>query len=53
MEQAEIMRQIRHPNLTLYMGVSIQHPYLCLITEFVEKGSLFELIQDTSSPFTV
>jgi len=38
---------LRHPNIVLYMGVSIdyqQQSCLYMITEFVSKGSLFDLL---------
>jgi serine/threonine-protein kinase CTR1 len=44
--EAEIMRQLRHPNLTLFMGVSLEDPHLCIVTELVHRGSLFDIIHD-------
>ena len=32
---------IRHPHLLLLMGVSIDGPNLCFITEFIENSTLF------------
>lgn len=39
------MNQLRHPNIVLYMGVTLdQNNFYYMITEFVNKGSLFELL---------
>jgi hypothetical protein len=29
-QEAQIMRRLRHPCLTLFMGVSLEHPHLCI-----------------------
>lgn len=50
--EAEIMRKLRHPSLTLFLGVSIQHPWLCIVTEFVSRGSLFDILHDESNAMT-
>eukprot|EP01006_Ploeotia_vitrea_P022552 TRINITY_DN54962_c0_g1_i1.p1 TRINITY_DN54962_c0_g1~~TRINITY_DN54962_c0_g1_i1.p1 ORF type:complete len:777 (+),score=416.56 TRINITY_DN54962_c0_g1_i1:39-2333(+) len=51
-QEAIIMRRLRHPNLTLFMGVSMAHPHLCIVTEYVDRGSLFDLLRDETSPLT-
>jgi hypothetical protein len=51
-QEAAIMRRLRHPCLTLFLGVSIQHPFLCIVTEFVERGSLFDLLRDETAPLS-
>ena len=44
-KEIEMLNQLRHPNIVLYMGVSIdQQGYFNMITEFVNKGSLFDLL---------
>jgi serine/threonine protein kinase len=50
--EAEIMRQLRHPCLNALMGVCIENPNLCIITELVARGSLFDLFQDKHTPIT-
>jgi len=45
-QEAHIMKRLRHPCLTLFMGVSISYPYLCIVTEFVEKGSMFDMLRE-------
>lgn len=48
-QEAQIMRRLRHPCLTLFMGVSLEHPHLCILTELVSRGSLFDIIHDVST----
>ena len=42
--EAEITKRLRHPALTLFMGVSLEHPHLCIVSEVVSRGSLFDII---------
>ncbi|KAJ5068734.1 serine/threonine-protein kinase sty46-like isoform x1 [Anaeramoeba ignava] len=43
-QEVEVMGALRHPNIVLFMGAHmIKEPY-CVITEFMEGGSLFDLI---------
>lgn len=37
------LAKLRHPNITLLLGVCLKHRY-CILTEFVACGSLFDLI---------
>jgi serine/threonine protein kinase len=46
-EEAAIMSSIRHPNVLLFMGLSSTLPNICLVTEFMENGSLDEVLQKT------
>lgn len=50
--EAQIMRRLRHPTLTLFMGVSLEHPHLCIVTELVARGSLFDIIHDEHAALT-
>jgi len=51
-QEAQIMRRLRHPTLTLFMGVSLEHPHLCIVTEIVARGSLFDIIHDEHAALT-
>ncbi|XP_026422905.1 uncharacterized protein LOC113318853 isoform X3 [Papaver somniferum] len=44
-QEVLLMKRLRHPNLLLFLGAvpSPQHP--CIITEFLPRGSLFQLLQ--------
>ena len=44
--EADIMRQLRHPCITLFMGLSLETNSLCIVTELVSRGSLFDILQD-------
>ena len=46
-KEIEMLNQLRHPNIVLYMGVSLEtqaNSFFYMITEFVNKGSLFDLL---------
>ncbi len=44
-KEIEVVNQLRHPNIVLYMGVTLDSSnFYYMITEFVNKGSLFELL---------
>eukprot|EP01103_Thecamoeba_quadrilineata_P000868 TRINITY_DN10760_c0_g1_i1.p1 TRINITY_DN10760_c0_g1~~TRINITY_DN10760_c0_g1_i1.p1 ORF type:complete len:726 (-),score=131.55 TRINITY_DN10760_c0_g1_i1:175-2352(-) len=39
-----IMGKLRHPNVVLFIGGCTQPPHLCMVTEFLSGGSLFDMI---------
>eukprot|EP01137_Pigoraptor_chileana_P023037 Opistho-2@88704 len=41
--EIETMTTLRHPNIVLFMGASVQHPNVFVVTEFMENGSLMDL----------
>ena len=44
-KEIEVVHSLRHPNIILYMGVSFdQNQYYYMITEYVSRGSLFDII---------
>ena len=46
-KEIEMLNQLRHPNIVLYMGVSLDeqvNSHFYMITEFVGMGSLFDLL---------
>jgi len=46
-QEAKIMVQLRHPNVVSFLGICSVAPDLCIITEFVEKGSLFSILKNS------
>jgi len=46
MKEAFILRQLRHPNVLQVLGASMDPP--CIVTEYMPRGNLFQLIHDTS-----
>eukprot|EP00347_Sterkiella_histriomuscorum_P007834 403347387 len=50
-KEIEVVNQLRHPNIVLYMGVTFDtNNFYYMITEFVNKGSLFELLHQKKIP---
>lgn len=45
-DEAAMLQSLRHPNIVLFMGVCVQLPHLCIVTEFVPRGNLCQLLQD-------
>jgi len=43
------LASLRHPNLILMMGYSL-HPKLCVISEYMQRGSLFNYIRRMNGP---
>ncbi|KAF0684213.1 Aste57867_23799 [Aphanomyces stellatus] len=42
-QECNVMRQLRHPNIVLFLGSSAKSPNLYLVTELLTKGSLFDV----------
>ncbi|XP_024545123.1 dual specificity protein kinase shkD-like [Selaginella moellendorffii] len=43
-KEVAIMRKVRHPNVLLFMGAVATPDNLCIVTEFLPRGSLFRLL---------
>jgi Protein tyrosine and serine/threonine kinase/Ankyrin repeats (3 copies) len=52
-KEMQVLSQIRHPNLILLMGVCIDQPNLCLVSELVPNCSLFQAIHKSQKPLTL
>ena len=37
--------KLRHPNIVQFLGACLNPDYFCLLTEYMEKGSLFHVLQ--------
>ncbi|KVH90180.1 hypothetical protein Ccrd_007779 [Cynara cardunculus var. scolymus] len=44
-EDVSLMKRLRHPNILLFMGAVTSPQRLCIVTEFLPRGSLFRLLQ--------
>ena len=44
--EIEIMRKIKHPNITKFIGACTKSPHMCIVTELLEM-SLFDLLHNT------
>ncbi|KAJ7980396.1 Kinase family protein [Quillaja saponaria] len=50
-QEVSLMRRLRHPNVLLFMGAVTSPQRLCIVTEFLPRGSLFRLLQRNTSKF--
>jgi hypothetical protein len=46
--EVETLGSLAHPNIVKFVGVCIEPPHLCIVTEFVERGSLRNLLTDVT-----
>ncbi|KAI1313857.1 hypothetical protein EDD11_002458 [Mortierella claussenii] len=46
------MRELRHPKLVEFIGVCLAQPNICIVTEFVPKGTLASVLANTDHKFT-
>jgi len=51
-QEAALMQEIRHPNVLTFMGVCTIPPEVCIITEYMPRGSVYILLHDTSYTLT-
>ncbi|XP_074291877.1 uncharacterized protein LOC141618692 isoform X2 [Silene latifolia] len=48
-QEVSLMKRLRHPNILLFMGAVTSPQRLCIVTEFLPRGSLFRLLQRSTS----
>ncbi|XP_050239782.1 uncharacterized protein LOC126688899 [Quercus robur] len=48
-QEVSLMKRLRHPNVLLFMGAVTSAQRLCIVTEFLPRGSLFRLLQRNTS----
>ncbi|CAN6469022.1 unnamed protein product [Victoria cruziana] len=48
-QEVLLMKRLRHPNVLLFMGAVTSPERLCIVTEFLPRGSLFRLLQKTNA----
>ncbi|RDX68512.1 putative serine/threonine-protein kinase SIS8, partial [Mucuna pruriens] len=48
-QEVSVMKRLRHPNIILFMGAVTSPQRLCIVTEFLPRGSLFRLLQRNTS----
>lgn len=48
--EMRVLSQIRHPYLLLLMGICVDQPNLCLVTEYIANSTLFSAIHNPSGP---
>ncbi|KAL4202408.1 hypothetical protein AMTRI_Chr02g220860 [Amborella trichopoda] len=50
-QEVSLMKRLRHPNVLLFMGAVTSPQRLCIVTEFLPRGSLFRLLQRSTPRF--
>jgi len=45
--EANMLRHLRHPNIVLFMGTCIEEKDMSIVTEFMKKGSLKDVLTST------
>ncbi|KAI3968709.1 hypothetical protein MKX01_028859 [Papaver californicum] len=44
-QEVLLMKKLRHPNVLLFMGAVASPQHMCIVTEFLPRGSLFQFLQ--------
>ena len=44
-----ILKKLRHPNIVQFMGACTQPPNLCIVSEYMAKGSLFKILHSNNN----
>ncbi|KAJ3678652.1 hypothetical protein LUZ60_002455 [Juncus effusus] len=50
-QEIYIMRKVRHKNVVQFIGACTKPPVLCIVTEFMHGGSLFDFIHNRGGIF--
>ncbi|GKD14885.1 PAC motif-containing protein, partial [Tanacetum coccineum] len=48
-QEVSLMKRLRHPNILLFMGAVTSPQHLGIVTEFLPRGSLFQVLQKNST----
>ncbi|KAI3987530.1 hypothetical protein MKX01_003216 [Papaver californicum] len=48
-QEVLLMKRLRHPNVLLFMGAVTSSQHLCIVTEYLPCGSLFQLLRRNSA----
>eukprot|EP01103_Thecamoeba_quadrilineata_P000567 TRINITY_DN10493_c0_g1_i1.p1 TRINITY_DN10493_c0_g1~~TRINITY_DN10493_c0_g1_i1.p1 ORF type:complete len:257 (-),score=27.46 TRINITY_DN10493_c0_g1_i1:47-733(-) len=44
--EISVLKKLHHPNIVLFMGVCTSPPNLCIVTEFVDQGSMWDVLHN-------
>ncbi|XP_030523738.1 serine/threonine-protein kinase STY17-like isoform X2 [Rhodamnia argentea] len=50
-QEIYIMRKIRHKNVVQFIGACTRTPNLCIVTEFMSKGSIYDFLHKQNGAF--
>ncbi|CAA7396871.1 unnamed protein product [Spirodela intermedia] len=42
--EVNILREVRHSNVVQFIGANTKPPHMCLVTEYISRGSLFDFL---------
>jgi hypothetical protein len=45
-EEAALLARVRHPHVVLFIGVCLRSPNVCIVTEWIPRGSLRDVLDD-------
>nr|XP_043612092.1 serine/threonine-protein kinase STY46-like [Erigeron canadensis] len=48
-QEVSLMKRLRHPNILLFMGAVTSRQHMCIVTEFLPRGSLSHILQRHST----
>ncbi|KAK4799258.1 hypothetical protein SAY86_024623 [Trapa natans] len=48
LREVAMMKRLRHPNIVLFMGAVTRPPKLCIVTEYLPRGSLYRLLHKSA-----
>lgn len=51
LKEIETMSKLRHPQIVLFLGACLTPPHICILTEFLERGNLAEVLRDRKLPW--
>eukprot|EP01090_Pellita_catalonica_P020957 TRINITY_DN7711_c0_g1_i1.p1 TRINITY_DN7711_c0_g1~~TRINITY_DN7711_c0_g1_i1.p1 ORF type:complete len:530 (+),score=70.55 TRINITY_DN7711_c0_g1_i1:14-1603(+) len=46
--EAELMQTLRHPNVLQFLGACMIAPDICIVMEFMPRGSLYKILHDNN-----
>ncbi|CAI0381313.1 unnamed protein product [Linum tenue] len=50
-QEVYIMRKVRHKNVVQFIGACTQPPNLCIVTEFMARGSIYDFLHKQNGVF--
>uniref|UniRef100_A0A6B2L893 Protein kinase domain-containing protein n=1 Tax=Arcella intermedia TaxID=1963864 RepID=A0A6B2L893_9EUKA len=52
-DEARLMITLRHPNIVTFMACTAAQPELCIVTEYVSRGSLYKILHNKNIIFEI
>jgi len=47
-KEVVIMKSLRHPNILQFLGACTREPNICIVIEYMPRGSLYKILHDTA-----